>query len=77
MCKGERAAAVSAGSRGNVVRDFLAISVGGAETDFRVALIVVLEIDAAIVGRPLRPLDVAVEFVGNRMRASSVAIHEI
>src|SRR5262249_15228119 len=74
---GKRASAVSAGGGGNMVGDLFTIPVGGAEADLRVTLIVVLEVDAAIVGGPFRALDVAVEFVGNGVRAGAVTVHQV
>src|SRR5208282_219020 len=69
--------AVGAGARGHVVGNFLERAIGGEKTDFCVAQIAVLEIDAAIIGRPLGTLYVAIKLVGNGMRAGPVALHEV
>src|SRR5206468_7792540 len=75
--EGEGAAAVGAGAGRNVIGSFLAIPVGGAEANLRVALIGILEIHPAIVGRPLRPLNVAVEFLGNGVGPRAIAVHQV
>src|SRR6202022_2845956 len=76
---GEGKGAVAAGARGRskVIGNFLESAIDRIETDFGVALIVVTEEDAAAVGSPLRVLDIAVEFIGERMRIATVAIHEV
>src|SRR6266852_3185449 len=73
----EGAATVGAGAGDDVVGDFLEVAIGGGKADFGVALIVVEEIDAGIVRRPFRRLDVAVEFVGDGMGGAAVAVHQI
>jgi hypothetical protein len=75
--EGKSAAAPGACSGSEVIGDFLESAFDGVETNFGVALIVVTEIDTAVVGSPLRVLDIAVEFVRKRMRARAVAIHEV
>ena len=49
----------------------------GIETDLGITMIVVTEIDAAVVGSPLRVLDIAVEFVRKGVRIGAIAIHEV
>src|SRR3989442_10156282 len=58
--------------------DFLGNAAGyWIETYLGIALIVVTKIDAAVVRRPLRILDIAIEFVGEGARIAAVAIHEV
>ncbi len=77
MREGKSAAAASAGCGCEVIGDFLDNALDGIETDLGVALIVVTEEDAAVIGSPLRVLDIAVEFIGERVRIGAVAIHEV
>ena len=58
-------------------RDLLEIAVDGRETDFGIALVVVLEVDAAVVQRPLGTRDVTIEFFGEGMRTAAVASHQV
>src|SRR5467141_87883 len=76
---GERECATASGAGGGskVVGNFLESAFDGVETDLGVALIVVTDIDATVVVSPLRVLDIAVEFVRERMRARAIAIHEV
>ena len=60
-----------------MVGNFLERAIGGIETDLAVALIVVLNINAAVVGSPLRVLDVAIQLVGNRARSGAIAVHQV
>ncbi len=60
-----------------MIGNCFASAVDREETDLGVALIVVTKEDAAIVGSPLWVLDIAVEFIGERMRIAAVAIHQI
>src|SRR5580692_9113365 len=75
----ERKSAAATGAQGGskVIGDFLAGAVGRTEADFRIALIIVAEVDATPIRSPLWVLDVAVELVGEGVRASAVAVHEI
>jgi len=58
-----------------VIGNFLGRAIGREKTDLCVAMIVVLKVDAAIVGGPDWILDVEVEFVGDGMGARAVALH--
>src|SRR5205807_2494263 len=60
-----------------MIGNFLESAVERIETDLGVTLIIVTDVDATVVGSPLRVLDIAVEFVGERMRIGAVAIHEV
>ena len=58
--------------------NFLGNAAGyGIETYLGIALIVVAEIDAAVVRSPLGVLDIAIEFVRQGMRIGAIAIHEV
>src|SRR3989442_13544333 len=60
-----------------MLSSFLEGTVGSKKADFCVALVGVKKIDTAVVGSPLRTLNVAVELVGNRMGARAVAVHHV
>src|SRR6266478_2546927 len=75
--EGKRAAASSARGGSKVVGNFLESAVSGIETDLGIAFAIVSDINAAVVGRPLRILDIAVELVGKGMGIGAVAIHEV
>src|SRR6202035_1893886 len=49
---GKGAAAIGAGAGDDMVGNFFEVSVGGGEPDFGVALIVIEEVDAGVVGGP-------------------------
>src|SRR2546430_14217835 len=74
-CEGEGAAAAGAGCGSQVIGNFLEGSVDEIEANFGIALIVVAEVDTGVVGSPLRVLDVAIELVGEGVRAGAIAIH--
>src|SRR5690242_3600277 len=58
--------------------DFLGNAAGyRIETYFGIALIVVAEVDAAVVWSPLGVLDIAIEFVRERVCIAAIAIHEV
>ncbi len=60
-----------------MVGNFFEAAVRYGEADFRVALVVVEEIDSGIVWRPAWRLNVAIELVGDGMGASAVAVHDV
>src|SRR6267143_2848508 len=61
--EGKSAAAAGTGGGSKMVGNFLENAIDRIETDLGVALIVVTEEDATVVGSPLRVLDIAVELV--------------
>src|SRR5260370_6148469 len=77
MGEREGAAAAGTGRGSKMIGNFLESAVDGIKTDLGVALIVVTDIDATVVGGPLLVLDIAVEFVGEGMGIGAVAIHKI
>src|SRR3977135_2681123 len=60
-----------------MVGNFLEAAVRRGETDLSVALVVVEEINAGVVGRPVRRQNVAIELVGDGTGASAVAVHDV
>jgi hypothetical protein len=60
-----------------MVCDFFAVSVARAESNLRISLIGILKKHAAVVGSPLRTLDVAIELVPEGVRARAVAVHQV
>ena len=60
-------ATIGAGRRAHVIGEFFQRAVGRGEAKLAVALLVVEEIDPAIVGSPMRVVNVAVELVRNRV----------
>src|SRR5262249_53835953 len=73
----ESSAASRAYCRGQMLSDFLEVSICGVKANLAVALVVVLKKDAGAVGSPLVVGDVAVEFVGHGMRSGAITIHKI
>src|SRR5437588_4716271 len=58
--------------------NFLGNAAGyGIETYLGIALIVVAEIDAAVVRSPLGVLDIAIEYVRQGMRIGAIADHQV
>src|SRR5882762_4257791 len=73
----KRAATVGTERGSDVVRNFLKGAIDRVEADFCVALIGIKKIDTAVVGGPVRALDVAIELVRKGAGAAAIAIHEI
>src|SRR6267143_3132361 len=73
----KRAAAVSTERGSDVIRNFLKGPIDRVEADFCVALIGIKKIDTAIVGGPVRALDVAIELIGEGTGSTAITVHEI
>src|SRR5882672_8307494 len=73
----KRAATVSTESGSDVIGNFLKGAIDRVEADFCVALIGVKKIDTAVVGSPVRALNVAIARVRERAGAAAIAVHEI
>src|SRR5260370_15186046 len=77
MGEREGTAAACTRRRGKMVGNLLGSGINGKESDLGVTLIVVADIDATVIGSPLRILDIAVELLGEGTRIGAVAIHKI
>src|SRR6267378_5399581 len=73
----KRAATVSTERGSDVIRNFLKGAIDRVEADFCVALIGVKKIDTAVVGGPVRALDVAIELIREGTGAATITVHEI
>src|SRR6267378_5226635 len=73
----KRAATVSTESGSDVIGNFLKGAIDRVEADFCVALIGVKKIDTAVVGGPVRALDVAIELIREGVGAATITVHEI
>src|SRR5262249_1285035 len=73
--KGTTDSGVGAGSQ--MFDDSLQRALSRIEADLRITLVVIAEINTAVIGRPLGLADVAVEFFGKRVRAGAVAVHKV
>src|SRR6267143_628574 len=70
-------AAVSTERGSDMIRNFLKGAVDRVEANFCVALIGVKKIDTAVVGGPVRALDVAIELIREGVGAATITVHEI
>src|SRR5260370_1128957 len=77
MGEREGTAAACTRRRGKMVGNLLGSAINGKESDLGVTLIVVADIDATVIGSPLRILDIAVELLGEGTRIGAVVIHKI
>src|SRR5260370_24610540 len=77
MGEREGTAAACTRRRGKMVGNLVGSGINGKESDVGFTLIVVADIDATVIGSPLRILDIAVELLGEGTRIGAVAIHKI